>query len=76
VAGSSGDFLLASQVEACGPRFPAARVSIVDFPCKMSTTKAVLKAVKTSLSSARIGTYETATGARGDDDPRALILYA
>jgi len=42
----------------------------------MSTTKAVLKAVKSSLSSARIGTYEAATGSLGDEDPRALVLYA
>lgn len=76
----SGLFLsilcLRPQVEACGPRIPAARTFIVDFPLKMSTTKAVLNAVKASLSPARIGTYETATGALGDEDPRALALYA
>jgi hypothetical protein len=42
----------------------------------MSTTKAVLKAAKTSLSPARIGKYEAATGTLGDEDPRALALYA
>jgi len=67
---------LRPQVEACGPRIPAARTLTVDFPLKMSTTKAVLNAAKASLSPARIGTYETATGTLGDEDPRALALYA
>jgi hypothetical protein len=43
---------------------------------KMSSTIAVLNAVKASLSPARIGTYETATGTLGDEDSRALALYA
>ena len=63
-------------MEAFGPRFPAARFSIVDFLWKMSTTRAVLNAAKASLSPARIGTYEAATGTLGDEDSRALALYA
>jgi hypothetical protein len=42
----------------------------------MSTTKDVLEAAKASLSHARIGTYETATGVLGEEDPRAIALYA
>jgi len=42
----------------------------------MSTTKAFIQAARTSLSVARLGTYEAATGASGDSDPSALALYA
>jgi hypothetical protein len=41
----------------------------------MSNTKAVLSAIKDSLSRARIGTYEAAVHIKGDDDPRAVALY-
>lgn len=49
---------------------------IVYCELKMSSTKSILKAVRDSISVARIGTYEAATGASGDDDSRALALYA
>lgn len=42
----------------------------------MSSTRTILKAVKDSLSPARIGTYETAAGTSGDEDSRAIALYA
>jgi hypothetical protein len=42
----------------------------------MSTTKAVVKAIKDAMSPARIGTYETAVHQKGDSDPRAVALYA
>jgi hypothetical protein len=40
-----------------------------------STTVTTLQAVKNALSAARMGTYEAATGAIGND-PAALALYA
>ena len=49
---------------------------IVYFRLKMSSTKAILKAAKEFLSPARIETYEIATGTSGDEDSRALALYA
>ena len=67
---------LRPQVEACGPRFPAARTSIVYSRFKMSSTETILKAAKASLSPARIKTYETATGASEDKDASSLALYA
>ncbi|MDD5470491.1 MAG: hypothetical protein PHP05_01065 [Sideroxydans sp.] len=38
--------------------------------------KATIQAVKIALSPARMGTYEVATGAVGDEDSSALALYA
>jgi hypothetical protein len=42
----------------------------------MSNTETTIRAIKSALSPARISTYETATGALADDDPRAIALYA
>jgi hypothetical protein len=41
----------------------------------MSTTKAILNAIKDGLSPARIATYEAAAGVTGDGDSRAIALY-
>lgn len=41
----------------------------------MSTTKAVLSAIKDCLSHARIGRYEIAAHAKSDGDPSAIALY-
>jgi hypothetical protein len=42
----------------------------------MVSTGDLSKAVKIALSPSRLETYEAAVGASGDDDPRALALYA
>ncbi len=41
----------------------------------MSTTRAILSAIRDGLSPARIGTYEAAVRITGDGDPRAVALY-
>jgi hypothetical protein len=41
-----------------------------------STTITTLQAVKNALSSSRMGTYEAATSTIGQNDPKALELYA
>ena len=41
-----------------------------------NNSKTTVAAVKASLSSARIATYEVATGVAADDDMSALVLYA
>lgn len=49
---------------------------MISFRLKMSSTKNILAAAKASISPARIGTYEAAAGSLGDEDPRAIALYA
>lgn len=41
----------------------------------MLSMKDQIAAIKAALSAARIGTYETAAGTQGDEDPSALDLY-
>jgi hypothetical protein len=40
------------------------------------STKQEIQAVKAALSTARMSTYDTAANIAGDDDPKALTLYA
>ena len=40
------------------------------------STKEIIKAVTDALSTARMGTFETAVGISGNSDPRALALYS
>jgi hypothetical protein len=40
------------------------------------STKETIQAVRASLSAARMKTFEVATGATGDEDAKALALYA
>lgn len=42
----------------------------------MSNNRQIIQAVRASLSSARLATYETAAGVTSDDDLAALALYA
>ena len=42
----------------------------------MSSTEDVVKALRAAISAARLSTYETATGRKGDDDSSAIALYA
>ena len=42
----------------------------------MSNNRQIIQAVRGSLSSARLGTYEAAAGVTSDDDLAALALYA
>ena len=40
------------------------------------STKSIIQAVRTAISPARMGTFETAVPILDDADPRALALYA
>ncbi|PHV10907.1 hypothetical protein CSQ89_13825 [Chitinimonas sp. BJB300] len=42
----------------------------------MPSTRETVIAIRGALSAPRLGTYELASGRRGDDDPTALALYA
>ncbi len=70
------NLFLTSPGEAISLRIPAARTRIIDFLRKMSITRAFIDATKSTLSSARISTYEAAAGTTNSDDPSAIALYA